>query len=71
MENMKKNPYSRRHVVTMYNPFSQRFSLIPPCHNVMHVFNIYKKNDRNILDISTIFRSTDMILGMPFNMVFS
>ncbi len=55
----------------MFNPFSSGYSLIPPCHNIIHVINIYKNDDIDTIDITTINRSTDVILGLPMNMIFS
>ena len=55
----------------MYNPYSISYSLIPPCHNIIHIINIYKLNDEDIIDITTLNRSSDMILGLPMNMIFS
>lgn len=61
--NIKTDPYSRRHVITAWNPGEIELMAIPPCH-VMAQF--YVSND-NELSCHMYQRSADMFLGVPFN----
>lgn len=64
-----ENPFSRRHLVSAWNPPFISDMALPPCH-VMFQFNVRpdKSNpDRNILDCHMYQRSADYFLGVPFN----
>lgn len=57
------DPYSRRHVVTAWNPSDLNKVCLPPCHMI---FQCYVSKD-GYLDLSMMQRSCDMFLGVPFN----
>jgi thymidylate synthase len=62
VENLKNDPYSRRHILTAWNPGEIELMALPPCH-VMSQF--YVNNGK--LSCQMYQRSSDMFLGLPFN----
>lgn len=62
IENIKKNPLSRRHIVTAWNPLCINEMALPPCHSFFHVLIIENK-----ITLLLYQRSADMGLGVPFN----
>lgn len=63
VEGLKKDPYSRRHVVSAWIPDDIDDMAIPPCH-VLFQFNMTQKRQ---LCCSVYMRSGDMFLGVPFD----
>ena len=59
---LKEDPYSRRHIITAWNPGELELMALPPCH-MMSQF--YVSNGK--LSCSMYQRSADMFLGVPFN----
>lgn len=75
VEQIKTNPYSRRHIVTAWNPAEIDDMALPPCH-LMFQFNVrsakheypdYNGEAPAYLDCQLYQRSADMFLGVPFN----
>jgi thymidylate synthase len=62
IEMIKKNPDSRRIIVTGWNPADIEKMALPPCHAF---FQFYVVNGR--LDCQLYQRSADVALGVPFN----
>ncbi|HET8574692.1 MAG TPA: thymidylate synthase [Candidatus Paceibacterota bacterium] len=62
VEGLKKNPDSRRHIVSAWNPGVVDQMALPPCHCL---FQFYVANGR--LSCQLYQRSADMFLGVPFN----
>lgn len=62
VENIKKNPDSRRHIVTAWNPADVDQMAIPPCHCL---FQFYVADGK--LSCQLYQRSGDVFLGVPFN----
>ena len=62
VDQIKTNPYSRRHIVVAYNPAEVDDMALPPCHAL---FQFYVAEGR--LSCQLYQRSADMFLGVPFN----
>ncbi|HTY98835.1 MAG TPA: thymidylate synthase, partial [Rhodocyclaceae bacterium] len=62
IEGLKKNPDSRRHIVSAWNPGDVPKMKLPPCHAL---FQFYVAGDR--LSCQLYQRSADIFLGVPFN----
>lgn len=63
VEQLKKNPYSRRHLVSAWNVADVEKMALPPCHTL---FQFYVHADRR-LSCQLYQRSADVFLGVPFN----
>jgi thymidylate synthase len=63
VEDLVKNPWSRRHIVSAWNPLDVPDMKLPPCHCL---FQFHVSND-NRLSCQLYQRSADMFLGVPFN----
>ena len=63
MKNLKNNPFSRRHILTAWNPPEIKQMLLPPCHLLAQFF----VSNNNELSCLLYQRSGDMFLGVPFN----
>ncbi len=62
VNSIKNNPYSRRHIVTAWNPADIETMALPPCHTI---FQFYVANGK--LSCQLYQRSADIFLGVPFN----
>ncbi|MNR95606.1 Thymidylate synthase [compost metagenome] len=62
IEGLKKNPDSRRHIVSAWNPADVDNMALPPCHTM---FQFYVANGK--LSCQLYQRSADIFLGVPFN----
>jgi thymidylate synthase len=62
IDGIKKDPYSRRHIITAWNVGELDQMALPPCH-VMSQF--YVSNGK--LSCHMYQRSVDVFLGLPFN----
>lgn len=62
IENIRKDPFSRRHVVTAWNPALLSDQALPPCHIM---FQFYVRKGRLSCHLNQ--RSGDVFLGVPFN----
>lgn len=62
VEQIKTNPYSRRLMVTAWNPAEIEEMALPPCHCL---FQFYVSDGK--LSCQLYQRSADIFLGVPFN----
>ena len=62
VEAIKTNPYSRRHIVSAWNPVDVDEMALPPCHCLFQFFVSEGK-----LSCQLYQRSADIFLGVPFN----
>lgn len=60
---LKTNPFSRRHLLSSWNPAEISVMALPPCHTL---FQFYVSNDKK-LSCQLYQRSADVFLGVPFN----
>lgn len=63
IHDLKTNKYSRRLIVSAWNPSEIKDMLLPPCH----AFFQFYVNDNNELSCQLYQRSADLFLGVPFN----
>lgn len=59
---IKADPYSRRHLLTAWNPKDVPMTALPPCH---YACEFYVENGE--LQSMLTMRSCDVALGLPFN----
>ena len=62
IQNIKDDPYSRRHIVSAWNPGELDQMALPPCHLL---FQFYVRDGQ--LSCHLYQRSADAFLGIPFN----
>lgn len=79
INNLKTDPYSRRHVMTLWNPATvpdatQSFaknidngnSALPVCHGAVIQFYVERDGE---LSLQVYIRSSDTMLGLPYNLI--
>lgn len=62
IQGIKEDPYSRRHILTAWNPGELELMALPPCHMMAQFYVCNGK-----LSCQMYQRSADMFLGVPFN----
>jgi thymidylate synthase len=62
IEQIRKKPDSRRHIVTAWNPAEVEAMALPPCHALFQFFVLDGE-----LSCQLYQRSADLFLGVPFN----
>jgi thymidylate synthase len=62
VQSIKANPFSRRHIVSAWNPADVDDMALPPCHCLFQFFVADGK-----LSCQLYQRSADVFLGVPFN----
>ena len=63
VDGLKRDPFSRRHILSAWNPGELELMALPPCH-MMCQFYVSKNKE---LSCQMYQRSADMFLGVPFN----
>lgn len=69
IQGLIKDPYSRRHLLTTYNPADVNASVLAPCHGVSIMFYVDMNQQTTTQELSchVVIRSSDVALGLPFN----
>jgi dihydrofolate reductase/thymidylate synthase len=67
IETLKKDPNSRRLIMTDFNPAMVDEGVLYPCHSLIIQFYVNKTETNNKLSIKMYQRSADLFLGLPFN----
>ncbi len=62
LDSLKQKPWSRRHIVSAWNPKELHQMALPPCH-MFFQFSVIE----NHLSCQLYIRSNDLFLGAPFN----
>lgn len=63
IKGIKEDPYSRRHIVTAWNPSETTMMALPPCHCFWQIY-VHQNGE---IDLQLYQRSADIFLGVPFN----
>ena len=62
IENIKNNPDSRRHIISLWNPAQTEQMALPPCYLYFQFFV-----DGENLNLFIVQRSGDLFLGIPYD----
>lgn len=66
IDGLQKNPYSRRHIVSAWDPRDIPGMALPPCHTLFQ-FYVEDVGGDKYLSCQLYQRSADLFLGVPFN----
>jgi thymidylate synthase len=67
IEDIKHNPFSRRHIVTAWNPADLDKMALAPCHCLFQFHVAEDESGLRRLSCQLYQRSGDVFLGVPFN----
>ena len=65
VQGIKTDPFSRRHIMTCWNPGQLQDMCLPPCHIIVQAYVC----NNNYLDLRIDMRSVDLALGLPTDVV--
>ena len=69
VEGLKKDPWSRRHLMTTYCPIYSDQGVLFPCHGLQIQGFCSEKNNKSYLSLHVYIRSSDGFLGLPINIL--
>jgi thymidylate synthase len=61
------DPFSRRILLTDYNPAQAKSGVLYPCHSIVIQFYCREEKDKKYISMNMYQRSVDSFLGLPFN----
>lgn len=61
------DPYSRRIIMTDYNPATAHLGVLYPCHSIVIQFYVVSRDSKYYVSMNMYQRSVDTMLGLPFN----
>jgi len=70
IKGLKSDPFSRRHLLTTFNPADVEKSALAPCHGVATMFYVEQDKSgesKGHLSCHVVCRSSDTFLGLSFN----
>jgi len=68
LHDLEHNPYSRRHIVSAWNPSDVPSMKLPPCHTLWQCqVEPAPADGKQTLNLHLYARSIDSFLGLPFN----
>ena len=67
INSLKQDPYSRRHMITTFNPLVVDHGVLAPCHGIIAQFFVEDSQCGKTLSCHVYNRSQDTFLGMSWN----
>jgi thymidylate synthase len=69
IKGLQTDPWSRRHIITTFNPLVAEKGVLFPCHMIVAQFYVTEKNGKKYLSSHFYNRSADWFLGLPINIL--
>lgn len=66
IEGLRTNKYSRRHLVTLWNPKENKWGCITPCHHTSQYVVLPNKDGGDTLHVKLVNRSLDCVFGLRY-----
>ena len=63
---LRTNKYSRRHLVTLWNPKENKWGCITPCHHTSQYVVLPNKDGGDTLHVKLVNRSLDCVFGLRY-----
>ena len=67
MNLLKNDPFSRRILLTTYNPATAKKGVLYPCHSLVIQLYVKEENNKYLVSMNMYQRSVDLACGLPFN----
>lgn len=64
---LENDMFSRRIIMTTYNPLQAKKGVLYPCHSIVIQFYVEMVNNEYYVSLSMYQRSVDIVCGLPFN----